>query len=274
MNCLRVLLSTFILSASFSAFAAKEDPTVATVNGEPIKLSTFLKTYNQNLLFVSDKIVTKEKVLDDLVNRKLGIMRAKKAKLQNDSVVKTKMEDILYHAQISKDLEPKLKKIVVTDKDIDDYYSLNPEYRTAHILFRVKAIPAEEEVKAAINQSLKIYNTLKRKPEKFGELANRYSQSNTAPNGGDMGFQPAMRLAPEYFGAIKGRSKGHITPPVRTQFGFHIVKVLGVKNRKSINKALYQKIVYDKKRDAVLAQYFSELRKSAKVSIEKKYLRN
>jgi peptidyl-prolyl cis-trans isomerase C len=252
---------------------AQKDPVVATVNGVKINKSEFDKTYAQNLLFVSDKVVTKEKVINDMINKVLGIQRAKKAKLDDNPVVKEKMEEVLYHAQISKDLEPELNKIVVTDDDVKKYYNDNPEYRTAHILLRVKATPEKNEVLAAQNKALEIYQTLKKSPDKFAELANRYSQSSTAPNGGDMGFQPAIRVAPEYFQAIKGKPDNFITPPVRSQFGYHVIKVLAKKDYASINTALYKKIVYDRKRDAILAKYFSDLQKNAKIDINQKYMK-
>lgn len=263
-----VLISLFF---SLNLFAAK-DPVIATVNGTKILRSLFDQEYRQNLLFVSDKPVTKEKVLNDIINRELGIKKAKKNKLDADPVVRRKMEEILYHAQISIDLEGKLAKIEVSDNEVTKYYKSHPEYRTAHILLRVKASPEKDEVLAAQKTALKIYNELKSKPERFSELANKYSQSSTAPNGGDMGFQPAIRLAPEYFQAIKGKKPDTITSPVRTQFGYHIIKILAVKDIKSINTALYKKVVYDQKRDKLLEDYFSGMRKSAKISINKKLL--
>lgn len=270
----RRIATTILTIVALSPLAfAQNDPVVATVNGVKIRKAEFDKAYAQNLLFVSDKVVTKEKVINDMINKVLGIQRAKKAKLDKDPVVKGKMEEVLYHAQISKDLEPELNKIVVTDDDVKKYYSKNPEYRTAHILLRVKATPEKNEVIAAQNKALEIYQTLKKNPDKFAELANRYSQSSTAPNGGDMGFQPAIRMAPEYFKAVNGKPDNFITPPVRSQFGYHVIKVLAKKEYASINTALYKKIVYDKKRDAILEKYFGNLQKSAKININKKYMK-
>jgi parvulin-like peptidyl-prolyl isomerase len=270
MNTKSGLILTFLM-LSLTAVAAK-DPVIATVNGTKILKSLFDQEFRQNLLFVSDKPVTKEKVLNDIINRELGIKKAKKAKLDKDPVVRRKMEEILYHAQISKDLEGKLAEIKVSDSEVESYYKSNPEYRTAHILFRTKAAPEKDEVMAAQQKALEKYTILKKSPEKFSEFANKYSQSSTAPNGGDMGFQPAIRLAPEYFEAIKGKRPNTITPPVRTQFGYHIIKILAVKDIKSINTALYKKVVYDQKRDKILEDYFSAMRKSAKIDINKKVL--
>jgi len=275
-----ILLSTLFLSQSFAQDAKKEPETkidyeavVATVNGVEIKRGQLEQAFTQNLLYVSDKVVTREKVLYDIINREIGIKKAKEAKLDSDPVVKSKMEDVLYHAQISKDLESRLQKIEVTDGEAKDYYAKNREYRTAHILFRVRVVPQKEEVEEAMKKSLEAYKQLQTKPQMWSELANKYSQSSSAPSGGDLGFVPAIKLAPEYFKAINGKANGFITSPIRTQFGFHVIKVLGVKDWKDVDPALYKKIVYDIKRDKILEEYFTESRKAATIKINKDLLK-
>lgn len=246
---------------------------VANVDGAKISLEEFKQSYTQNLLFVGKDIVTKNKVLDDLINRKLGIKKAKKNNLANDPEVQRKIEDILYHAQISKDLEGEFKKIKVTEADIKDYYAKHPEYRTAHILLRVRAQPSVAEVEAALKQINKIHDEVTKDPNKFAQLANRYSQIGSAPAGGDIGFQPAVKLAPRYFRAINGKKVGYISPPIRTQFGYHIIKVLAKKSFKDIETNLYKKIVYDTKRDAIMANYFKDLRKGVSIKINENHIK-
>ena len=262
------------LSLLFSGFTWANDAKkiVATVNKVSITHEELEQAYSQNLLFVSNKKVTRKSVLDNLINRILGIERAKKAKLQNSPIVKKKMEDVLYHAQISKELEPLLKKIPeITDKDVRNYYKNNPEYRTANILLRVRPQPEEKEWQAALLQARKIYLALKKDPKKFSEYAKKYGQSSSAPQGGELGFQPAVRLAPEYFRAIKGRKPGYISPPVKTQFGYHIIKVIEVQKFSSINKNTYKKIVYDAKRDKIMQKHFEKMRKKAKITLNVKF---
>ena len=232
------IFSILALILSTTAFAQdKEAPAtnprntnsgavVATVNGVEIKKGQLDQAFEDNLMYVSDKIVTKEKVLNDIIAREVGIKKAKDAGLQNDPIVKSKMEDVLYHAQISKDLEKKLQGIVVSDKEAQEYYSRNKEYRTAHILFRIRVAPDKAEVEEAMKKSLEVYKQIQAKPQQWPELANKYSQSSTAPAAGDLGFLPAVKYAPEYFKAINNKAIGYISPPVRTQFGYHIIKVL------------------------------------------------
>ena len=59
------------------------------------------------------------------------------------------MTTFLFHAQISKDLEPELKKIQIKEEDLKKYYGKNPEYRTAHILLRIRVKKTKEEAEAA-----------------------------------------------------------------------------------------------------------------------------
>ena len=269
------LLMTLALAFSINTYAQQKngDSVVATVNGVDIKMAQLDQAFEQNLMFVSDKVITKEKVLNDIINREIGIKKAKEGKLDQDPIVKSKMEDVLYHAQISKDLEKKLQGITVTDKEAQEYFGKNKEYRTAHILFRIKVVPEPGEMEEATKKALEVYKQLQVKPQLWPEFANKYSQSSTAPAAGDLGFLPAIKYAPEYFKAINGKANGYISPPVRTQFGLHIIKVLGVKDWKDADIALYKKIVYDQKRDKILDEYFAESHKTAQIKINKELLK-
>ncbi|MAW07565.1 MAG: hypothetical protein CME61_04710 [Halobacteriovoraceae bacterium] len=269
---MKFLLFALSLTTALPTFS-KQNPVVATVNENKIYLSELEKNVVGAKYFVTNKKVTKAYVLDELINRELGIIKAKKSKLANDPVVQSKINDILYHAQISKDLEGEFSNIKITDEDIKSYYKKFPEYRTAHILLRYKVNPEPNELLAAAKVSSEIYKKLKKDPSKFAALANEYSQSPNAEVGGDVGFQPAVNLTPEYFEAINGKSIGHITEPVSTQYGLQIIKVLGKKDFKEINKTIYQKFVYDQKRDKIISTYFKKLRQNASIKIEKKYLK-
>ena len=268
-------LLIILLSSTYSFGQEKStniNKTIAVVNGKNITFGELESAYIQRLIVVTTQEVTRKKVLTDLINRKLGIEKAKKNQIEKNTVIKEKIEDILFHAQISKDLEKNLKKIQVKENDIKKYYKENPEYRTAHILLRVRVKKTKVEAKAALTQSLKIFKELKKDPNKFSELANKYSQSISSETGGDMGFQPASQLAPEYLKAIKGKSAGYISPPVRTQFGYHIIKILALKSYDNINKALYSKLVFDSMRDIVIQKYFEKMRNNASIEIKTKKL--
>jgi parvulin-like peptidyl-prolyl isomerase len=271
------ILNLIVISILTStAFGAKNnDPIVAEVNGKKIKKSTLLKYHNQSLSFVqSSKKVTLEGSLDDLINRIIGIDKAKQNNLHKNPTVIKKMNDILYHAQISRDLENELQKIKVSDNEVKKYYKNNPEYRTAQILYRLQVNPSKDDVAKALDQSMAIYNEVIKKPKTFLDIAARFTQATNAAVGGDLGYQPRTRLTPEFYTEIKGKKIGTITKPFRTQYGYHVVKVLGVKKYEQINKKMYKKIIYDTKRDAILAKYFKKQKKNAKIKINKSVLNN
>ncbi len=265
------IIGLVFLTISLSVFSqTASDPVVAVVNGTNIYKSELDRLFQQNLLFVSHKKITRGKVLDDLINRRLGIDKGITSKIDKDPVVKEKIEDIIYHAQISADLEAKLKKLsdeTISDDEVKKYYKENMEYRTSHILFRLRANPSKEDVKNAFEIAQGVYTSAAKDPSKFAELATRYSQTNVAQFGGDLGYQPPTKLAPEYFEAIKGKNPGFISEPVRTQYGLHIIKITGVKPYDKINKNLYKKIIYDIKRDIILEDYHKGLRANAKIKI-------
>lgn len=258
-------LSLAVIAFAIAMPAFAQNQVVATVNGQPITKKQFEEYHLQNLKFVGQRKITKEVSLQDLINRQLGIQKAKKTGTDKDPVVVNKQEDILFHAQVSKDLENEFKKITVSDDDVKKYYEDNKEYRTAQILYRLRAEPTPKEVEAALAQSMEIYDALQKNPDEFAKYANKFSQTSNAPVGGDLGFQPPTRLAPEFFEAIKGQKVGFISRPVRTQMGFHVIKILGVKSYDQIDKNLYKKIIYDKKRDAMIENYFSGLVKGADI---------
>ena len=259
----KLSIVVFAAMMALPVFAQKD--VVATVNGRNITKKQFEDYHLQNLKFVGQRKITKEVSLQDLINRELGIQKAKKTGLDKDPEVINKQEDILFHAQTSKDLENEFKKIVVSDEEVKKYYEDSKEYRSAHILYRLRAEPTPDEVKAAFAQSTALYAQLQKSPEDFAKMANKFSQTSAAPVGGDLGFQPPTRLAPEYYEAIKGQKVGYITKPVRSQMGYHIIKVLGVKSYDQIDKNLYKKIIYDKKRDALIENYFKNLAKGAAI---------
>lgn len=273
---MKLLLPIFLIIFSLGSLAqdkAQQDAVVADVNGVKIKMSTLLSYHEQNLKVVrGNKTIDLESSLNDLIDRVIGIQNGKKNNVNKRPDVVKKMNDIIYHAHISDEIAPKLKKIKVDKNEIKSYYEKNPEYKTSQILLRLRALPSQDEVAKALELSLKLYNELQKDPERFEELARQHSQVTTANLGGDIGYQPRVRLSTEYFEAIDGKRVGYITKPFRTQYGIHIVKVTGKKEFKQIDEKLYEKILYDVQRDKILADYFEGERKKAKIKINKEKL--
>lgn len=123
-------------------------------------------------------------------------------------------------------------------KKVKDYFEANgkefdqaEEARAAHILIKFdKDVPgSEEKAKAKITEIKK--RTAK---EDFGKLAAELSEDlGSKSKKGDLGFFGKGRMVPEFEAAAFGQAVGAISEPVRSDFGFHLIKVLEKKEAKT-----------------------------------------
>lgn len=123
------------------------------------------------------------------------------------------------------------KKITVTPAEISQYYQQNTEsfrhpelIRTSHVLIPVPEGATQEQDSLARNRAEGLLARVK-KGEDFSKLAKEYSTDSTASQGGDVGITPKGQLASEYEDAAFALPVGGISGVVRTQFGYHIIKV-------------------------------------------------
>lgn len=98
----------------------------------------------------------------------------------------------------------------------------------SHILISPSAYQDTNEAKRVVASVLKSART----GANFGDLARQYSRDpGSAQQGGDLGWFPKGRMAPAFEAAAFKGAPGEIVGPVRTQFGFHIIKILGKDSR-------------------------------------------
>jgi peptidyl-prolyl cis-trans isomerase C len=127
-------------------------------------------------------------------------------------------------------------KLEVTEQDIEDYYDSNLErfekdeqVRARHILIKVAKGATTVEETEARQRAADLVQKAKRPNADFGELAKKHSEGPSASRGGDLGYFPRKRMVPEFSKAAFSLNPGEVSQPVRTQFGFHVIKVEGVK---------------------------------------------
>jgi peptidyl-prolyl cis-trans isomerase D len=115
--------------------------------------------------------------------------------------------------------------IQVTDQEIRDEWNRQPRPETvtaSHILFEVKDTAKEAEIKAKSEDVLKRAKA----GEDFAALAKKYSEDpGSAKNGGELGSFPREQMVKEFSDVAFSLKPGEISDLVRTQFGFHIIKV-------------------------------------------------
>lgn len=165
-----------------------------------------------------------QKVKDEIVLREIYIQEAERLGLQRSADYKTQMEfarqSILIRALFT-DAE---KKLGTTDAEARAEYDRikaangDKEYRARHIL-----VEKEEDAKALIAQI--------KGGAKFEDLAKKNSKDpGSAENGGDLDWANPGNYVPEFSAAMTKLQKGQVTDtPVKSQFGFHIIKLEDVR---------------------------------------------
>lgn len=257
----------------FSSFAQQnKDAAVATVDGKTITLEEFNKKYND----IKSQTVnppTREQFLEDLVRYELGLQEAEKRKLGNDPIVQERMRQELYKALLEKDLGDRVQKLTVSDKEMEAYYKKNPEIRTSHILIELKPGATNEQKNEARKRATEILSEVKKSKRPFEELVKLYSDDPLSKQtGGDVGWQSRISLVPSYYDTILKMNVGEISNLIDTPFGIHIVKVTGRRSYENANKRQIRAAVFDEKRREAFNDYFDRLKKSAKITTNKKLI--
>ena len=120
----------------------------------------------------------------------------------------------------------------ITEVDVKKFYDSNPDefknpetVKASHILFMVKKDDPEDVVKQK-EEAAKKAAARASKGEDFTSLAKELSEEPGAKDsGGDLGFFAKDRMVPEFAAAAFSQKPGDISAPVRTQFGWHVIKV-------------------------------------------------
>lgn len=145
-----------------------------------------------------------------------------------DQIVTTLREMDLVRTYIETQVVPTIQ---VTEQEVSAFYSENPQMfespaqvHARHILFTTTE---DADAQAIVDARGKADDARKRAlaGEDFAELATELSEGPSAPNGGDLGFFSKDRMVPEFADAAFALEVGQISEVVRTQFGFHVIKV-------------------------------------------------
>jgi peptidyl-prolyl cis-trans isomerase C len=271
---LKLVAAGLLLFPLTGAHAAPDPNTVAEVNGMKITKDEFDRRYKENIQFFKYGAPTKENVLNDIINFELAVQEAKRLKLDQDPSIQERMNTVLYQALIEKQLQGKFKSVIdVSEKEAKDYCQKNPAVRISHIYVPLKpaALKSEEEdaLKKIRDLQAKLGTTSFEKV-----VASNPDQGFSATTGGDTGFANKMQLDPAVYAEARKLGVNEVSKrPVRSQLGYHIVKLTGVQDCGSINVPEWQRMVFDEKRTKIFQDYLSSLRSRGKVSVNDKLVK-
>ncbi len=226
-----ILLAVAVVMAggalfSLTAKAQEPDPVVATVNGGAIfgsDVKNALTRLPQQLRSMpAEQLIPM--VINNLVDTRLVADMARSGGLQGDAEVKKQMaqiEDrILEQVYLQRYINSR-----VTDGMLRENYEKfvakqgpQKQIRARHILLKTE------------KQAQKMIEQIKG-GEDFAELAKANSIGPTGSRGGDLGFFAKGQMVPEFSQAAFALEPGSVTKtPVKTQFGWHVIKVEDVRN--------------------------------------------
>jgi peptidyl-prolyl cis-trans isomerase D len=171
--------------------------------------------------YLHNSTVSDEEIKDYYANNKRDFISPEKVKLE----------------YIQLDAATAGATLTVNDELLRDYYDNNqdqfgiPEQRKAsHILIKVASDAEQAEVDEALAKLNKLAERISQ-GEDFAELAKQYSEDpGTAPKGGDLGFfGKGLMDNPALDAAVFALKKGEVSEAVRSSFGYHLIKLTGIK---------------------------------------------
>ena len=199
------------------------DPVLLTVAGDNIARSEFDRVFrkNNNKDSTYDEKAVRE-YLDLYINYKLKVKEAEAQKLDTSETFITELSG--YRKQLA---QPYL-----TDKDVSEslikeaYERLKKDVHASHILIKVETDALPKDTLAAYNRILKIRDLIMKGAD-FAKVARDSSTDPSAKdNGGDLGYFTGMQMVYPFETAAYNTKPGQISMPVRTRFGYHIIKVM------------------------------------------------
>ncbi len=261
-----VVLTSLALTTSVIHAA----PTVlATVDGVKItsddlddRVKSFPPQYAEALKEKENRL----RLLEQLINEKILVAAAKKAGLNKSVSFQRQADAAQSQLLIAEIMRTQVDaKVKVSDDEVKAYFQNNPqqfqeteERRASHVL-----VKTEDEAKQVAEQV--------KNGADFGNVADQKSIDPSAKtNHGDLGFFGKGQMVPEFEQAVFSMSKGQVSAPIKTQFGYHVIKLNDIQVRPKVDftptvAAQIKESLMAQKRRTVTSEYLNKLQSNSKV---------
>ncbi|MGE6719150.1 peptidylprolyl isomerase [Peribacillus frigoritolerans] len=240
---------SILIIAGIMAFAmiSSMDKTIASIDGEKINedelYDALVAGYGADTLdlLITNKLVELEaekagiKIKDEEIQKEIDVMvesygdeKSLKEQLEaSGSSMDALKKDIVVYLQTKKLVEP---RITVTDDEISTYFEDNKDTFAQTEQVEASHILVEDEKTAK-----KVAKELAAGGD-FAKLAAEYStDTETADNGGSLGYFGKGDMVEEFEDVAFDLDKNKVSDPVKTEYGYHIIKVTGKKEAKKAN---------------------------------------
>lgn len=229
MKLKQVLLGLFIAANAVSFAQDNKKEVLFTIDDKPFYTEEFARVYKKNLDLVKDDSQKDlNHYLDLFIGYKLKVEKANKLGLQNNSAYQNELKS--YRTQLSKNYVTDTK---VTKELIEEAYKRSlKEIRASHILFNLDENAEPADTLKVYNQAMEVRKKLLN-GENFETIAAQYSQDpSVKDNKGDLGWFSVFRMVYAFESAAYKTKKGEISMPVRTRFGYHLIKVNDIRDNR------------------------------------------
>jgi peptidyl-prolyl cis-trans isomerase C len=216
------------LLASFPVSAQDANPVLAKVNGAEIRQSDVAIAEEElgPSLAQMDPATKKDNVLSFLIDMKIVAKAAEDKKVADREDFKTRLA-FARNRLLMDNLLASEGKAATTDENMKKVYEDAAKQITGEAEVHARHILVETEAEAkAVEDELK-------KGADFAELAKKKSKDPGAADGGDLGFFTKDQMVPEFSAVAFALEPGKISDPVKSQFGWHVIKVEEKRNRKA-----------------------------------------
>jgi peptidyl-prolyl cis-trans isomerase C len=220
-----------LLTAGGPVSAQDKDPVVATVNGTAIHQSDLTVAEEEAGQIPPMSPEAKQDYLVQISADLILVSKAAEAKkFGDDADFKRKLE-FIRKKLLMEGLMQSVGKEALTDAALHKVYDDavkqmgdEKEVHARHILFR--AAPGDEKAAKEAEDKAKAVIARLNKGEDFAKIASELTEDPSGKaNGGDLGYFSKEQMVPEFSDTAFGLENGKISGPVKTQFGWHVIKV-------------------------------------------------
>ena len=217
-------MKKLIVSALLLSAACANAQSLIKIGNQQITSAEFLQMYNKKSSF-QDTSKTKEESMKEYLDlyTKFRLIVKEAESLGIDTTKKFKDELAGYRNQLAESY--------LTDKGVSEelvkeaYERMKYDVHASHILILSRPDDMPEDTLKAFKKALELMNRAKA-GEDFAKLAKENSEDPSAKqNGGDLGFFSALRMVYPFESAAYNTPVNEISKPVRTKFGYHVIKV-------------------------------------------------
>ncbi len=202
----------------------------------------------------------KARLIDNMVVEELFVQEAEKTGVSKDKDFQAALDkarrQLLTQRYLQRTVQPK-----VNDASVRAFFDKNKtrysqdEVKASHVLLKTEAEAKEVYTKAKAG-------------EDFEVLAKKYSKDpSVAQNMGDLGFFTRSRMVPQFADAAFSMKPGEISQPVKSPFGFHVIKVVEKKAGKAVKYDEVKEQVRGDLQNESINELIASLKKANKVTI-------